>query len=98
MFFITLRDVWKFFSRKYRTFLQQIATALLQKVFSNMASDQGIPGVFMHLAIGACALVFLYNTCHDSKKYNQSQLGKEKSTLLHNLFGGHTTFFPVVLL
>ena len=36
----------------------------------------------MLLAVGTCAFVFLYNTHHDSKKYNQSQLGKEKSALL----------------
>lgn len=31
MFFHALRDAWKFFSYKYSTFLQQIATALLLK-------------------------------------------------------------------
>ena len=77
-FFHTLRDAWKLFSCKYSTFLQQIATASLQKAFTNIANQKGIP---MLLAIGTCALV-LYITHQDWKKYNQSQLGKEKSALL----------------
>ena len=32
----------------------------------------------MLLAVGACALVFYKKKHHDWKKYNQSQLGKEK--------------------
>ena len=36
-----------FSSRKYSTFLQQIATALLQKALTYIANQQGIPGVAM---------------------------------------------------
>ena len=79
MFFHTLRDAWKFLSRKYSTFSQQIATATLQIQISqiNKAFQAS-----MLLPVGTCALVFLYNMRYDWKKYNQSQLGKEKSTLL----------------
>ena len=40
----------------------------------------------MLLAIGTCALVFYINMCHDWKKYNQSQLKKEKHTLLQYIW------------
>ena len=52
-FFHTLRDAWRFFSRKYSTFLQQIATALLQKAFTNnIANQQGIPGILFCWPLG----------------------------------------------
>ena len=41
-FFHTLRDPWNFFPCKYSTFLKQIATASLQKAFTNNANPQDI--------------------------------------------------------
>ena len=52
----------------YSTFLQQIATASLQKAFKNIANQKGHSRHSMLLAIGTCTLVFLYNMCHDWKK------------------------------
>ena len=70
----------EFFSRKYGTFSQQIAIASLQNAFTNTAKSTRH---FVVQAVGTCALVFFYITrAMIGKKYNQSQLGKEKSTLL----------------
>ena len=66
-----MRSAWKFFSRKYSTFSQQIATTSLQKAFKSFQA------FYAEGHWGLCSS-FLYNTRHDWKKYNQSQLGKEK--------------------
>ena len=48
------------FSRKYSTFLQQIATALLQKAFTNIASQQGIPGVLCCWPLETVLYIFFF--------------------------------------
>ena len=51
-FFHTLKDAGKFFSYKYSTFSQQIATASLQNVFTNITNQQGIPGILYCWPLG----------------------------------------------
>ena len=45
MFFLYLDRRMEIFSCKYSTFLEQIATTLLQRTFTNIANEQGIPSV-----------------------------------------------------
>ena len=79
-FFHILRDIGKLFSNKYSTLSQQMATPSLQKAFTNIANQQGIP---MLPAIATCTLVFLFNMHHKWKNYNkQSLLRREKHAML----------------
>ena len=91
MFFSHLEKCVEIFSHKYSTFSQQIATASLQKAFTNIANHSRRS---ILLAIGTCALVLLHNMRHDWKKYNQSQLGKEKSAYLRFIWQ-QNNFLPV---
>ena len=99
MFFHTLRDAWTFFTSKYSTFLQQKATTLLQRAFTNIANQQGIP---MLLAIGTFALVFyitefFYITGIMIGRNISNHSLKKKKEPFFNLFGSKTTFFPMFL-
>ena len=73
-FFHTLRDAWKFFSHKYSIFLQQIATASLQKcsqiIFYYKSTRHSRHSKLQ--AIRTC--VFQYNMRHGWKKYKESPL------------------------
>ena len=71
-----------FFSRKYRTFSQQIATVLLQKAFTNIANQQGISGVLTLLAVGDCALAFYIPRAMIGRNIDNHSLEKKKSALL----------------
>ena len=70
-FFPTLRDEWKCFPHKYSTFSQQIATASLQKAFTNITSQQGFQVFYAAGLWDLYSSFFLYNTHHDRTKYNQ---------------------------
>ena len=66
----------EFFSCKYSTFLQQIATASLQKAFTN-ANPQDIQA-FMLLAVGTCALVFNITRAMIGRNITYHSLEKKK--------------------
>ena len=83
-FFHMLRDAWKFSSCKYiySTFSQQIATASLKKVFTNIANQQGHFRRSMLLAVGACALIFYMTRIMIERNITNHGLEKKKSALL----------------
>ena len=91
MFFHTLRSAWKFFSRKYSTFSQQIATASLQKAFTNMANHFRRS---MLLTVGACALVFYITRAMIGRNITNHSLEKKKSALLRFIWQ-QNNFLPV---
>ena len=93
-FFCTLRDAWNFFP--INTTCHIFATnGFIAKSFHKYHKSTRHSRHSMLLAIGTCALVFYNNMCHDWNKYDQSQLGKEKSTLL---IWRQRTFFAMLLL
>ena len=82
-----------FFTHKYGTFSQQIATASLQKVFTNIANQQGIP---MLLAVGTCVLGFYITHAMIGGNSTNHSLEKKKAPCF-DLLGGKRTFFPMFL-
>ena len=86
----TLRDAWKFFPINMVHFHSKQPHLHCKNVHKSTRH----PRCSMLLSVGTCALVFLQNMHHDWKKYNQLQLGKDKSNLLQfiwqqNIFLAH---------
>ena len=64
-----------FFSVKYSSFWQQIATASLQKAFTNIVNQKDIP---MLLAVGICALALYITDTLIGRNITNHSLEKKK--------------------
>ena len=74
-----------YFSHKYSTFSQQVATTLLQKAFTNIANQQGLPGVLCCWPLGLVLCIFLYITCAMIGRNITNHCVEKKKELCFNL-------------
>ena len=81
------------FSWKYSTFSQQMATALLQRAFTNIANQQGNLGVNA-TGHGTCALIFYVTHAMIGRNVTNDSFEKKNGPCF-NLIGSKATFFPV---
>ena len=91
-FFSYIERCMAIFSHKCSIFSQQIATALLQKVFTSMANQQDIPGTLC-CCWDLCSSFYIARTMIGRNITNHSSEKKKAPCL--DLFGGKTTFFPM---